>query len=368
MNNNKCIVFTGGGTAGHVFPALSVVQKLVKHWKGRVIWIGSRSGMEKRLLRGFDLTYYGIPSGKWRRYLSFQNFLDVFKVLSGIFYALVLLKREKPAMLFSKGGYVSVPPVIAAWLLRIPVFTHESDYNPGLANRINALFAEKILISFRATRVYFSSRGRASAGGSRRVVLTGNPVREMILSGDAARGRRILGCPKGLPVILVLGGSLGSSSINRVISELIDELTEKYFVAHQMGIESYVPSNRANYRTAPFWREEFPDILASADLVISRAGANTLSELAATAKPAVLVPLPLSGSRGDQIHNATFFAERGAALVFNEETDSPYHLLRAISELLSAPHRLRAMGERMRALGYPWAAETIAKLILERVE
>lgn len=176
--DKRCIVVTGGGTAGHVYPALSVVENILKRWDGRIVWIGSRSGMEKRLLQGFDLTYYGIPSGKWRRYLSFRNVLDIFKVLAGTFYAIVLLMREKPALLFSKGGYVSVPPVIAAWLLGIPIFTHESDYDPGLANRLNAIFAEKILVSFGNTEGYFERE---------RVVLTGNPVRERFFPATPRR-------------------------------------------------------------------------------------------------------------------------------------------------------------------------------------
>ena len=356
--DKRCIVVTGGGTAGHVYPALSVVENILKRWDGRIVWIGSRSGMEKRLLRDFDLTYYGIPSGKWRRYLSFRNVLDIFKVLAGTFYALVLLKREKPVLLFSKGGYVSVPPVLAAWLLGIPIFTHESDYDPGLANRLNALFAEKILVSFGNTEGYFERE---------RVVLTGNPVRERFFSGDSAKGRRILDCPEGMPVILVLGGSQGSFDINRCISQIIDDLTRDYFVAHQMGADNYVPSSRSNYLTAPFWKDEFPDVLASADLVISRAGANSLSELSALAKPAILAPLPLSGSRGDQIRNAAFFAEHGAAVVFDAVRDSPSRLLGIVKELINSPDRLRSMSEIMKELGRPMAANTIAELILERV-
>ena len=357
--DKRCIVVTGGGTAGHVYPALSVVENILKKWSGRIVWIGSRSGMEKSLLQDFDLRYYGIPSGKWRRYLSFRNVLDIFKVMAGTLYALVLLKRERPALLFSKGGYVSVPPVIAAWLLGIPIFTHESDYDPGLANRLNALFAEKILVSFGNTEGYFEKE---------RVVLTGNPVRERFFSADAAKGRRVLDCPEGIPVILVLGGSQGSSDINLCISQILDELTRDYFVVHQMGADNYVPSSGSNYLTTPFWRDEFPDVLASADLVISRAGANSLSELSALAKPAILTPLPLSGSRGDQIRNASFFAEQGAAVVFDAERDPPSRLLRIVRELINSPDRLQSMSEKMKELGKPRAAETIAELILERVK
>ncbi len=359
MKDKSCIVVTGGGTAGHVYPALSVVEHISKRWTGRIVWIGSRSGMEKRLLRDVNLIYYGIPSGKWRRYLSLRNGLDIFKVMAGILYALVLLRRESPALVFSKGGYVSVPPVIAAWLLGIPIFTHESDYDPGLANRINSVFAEKVLVSFGKTESYFEKQ---------RVVLTGNPVREAFLCGDRNRGRRWLGCPEGMPVVLVLGGSQGSSDINRCISAIIDELCRDYFVVHQMGAENYTPSSRSNYLTAPFWKEELPDILASADLVISRAGANSLSELSALAKPAVLAPLPLSGSRGDQIRNAAFFEEQGAAVLFDAKSDSPKRLLQIVRELINSPDRLRAMSESMKALGRPTAAQTIAEMVLERIK
>jgi UDP-N-acetylglucosamine--N-acetylmuramyl-(pentapeptide) pyrophosphoryl-undecaprenol N-acetylglucosamine transferase len=359
MRDRSCIVVTGGGTAGHVYPALSVVEHISKRWPGRIVWIGSRSGMERHLLRDASLTYYGIPSGKWRRYLSLRNGLDIFKVMAGILYALVLLRRESPALLFSKGGYVSVPPVIAAWLLGIPIFTHESDYDPGLANRINSLFAEKVLVSFGKTESYFEKQ---------KVVLTGNPIREAFFSGDRDRGRQWLGCPEGMPVILVLGGSLGSSDINHCLAEIIDELCRDYYVVHQMGADNYTPSSRSNYLTAPFWREELPDILAGADLVICRAGANSLSELSALAKPAILAPLPLSGSRGDQIRNAAFFEQQGAAVLFDAKRDSPMHLLRLVRDLFNSPDRLRTMSERMKSLGRPMAAQTIAEIVLERVK
>ena len=357
----NCIAFTGGGTAGHVFPAVSIVQNLLKDWSGRVIWIGSRSGMEKKLLSGVPVTYYGIPSGKWRRYLSIRNFLDPFKVVSGILYSLALLGARRPLLLFSKGGYVSVPPVVAARLLGIPVFTHESDFDPGLANRLNALFAERIFTSFAETRDYFPAKLR------RKVLLTGNPIRDSFLSSDAELGRRIIGCVQPRPIVLVIGGSQGSVPINNLVSRIVARLTDRAFVVHQMGWDGYSPTQRPNYFTTAFFGEEFPHILACADLVVSRAGANTLAELAALGKPAILIPLPLSGSRGDQIRNARFFSDQGASILFNEETGSPEDLLEIMNDLLDNRARLRELGRRMASLGFPQASRTITRLIRERM-
>ncbi len=361
MRRNRCVAFTGGGTAGHVFPALSVARLVGRSRDGRIIWIGSSTGMERRLLQGQPYRYFGIPTGKWRRYLSVRNLLDVFSVAAGFLRSVLVLLRERPVLLFSKGGYVSVPPVLAARCLGIPVFTHESDFDPGLATRLNARSAERILVSFERTRAYFPPGLRS------RVVVTGNPVRPEFLEADARRGRRLVGAGDGRPVILVLGGSQGASRINTLIAEVIDRLAGRWFVVHQMGEREFRPSDRDGYVTAPFWTRGFPDILACADLVVCRAGANTLAEIAVIGRPAVLIPLPLSGSRGDQIRNARFFSERGAAAVFDQERGGSAELLSLIESLMADGGGLERMGGRMRGLSRPRAAERIAELILERI-
>ena len=243
---NRGVVFVGGGSAGHVFPGLAVADSLGRAWPGRIVWIGSRTGAEKRWLASSPIPYYGIPSGKWRRYFSVRNLLDVFKVLAGFGHALLLLIREQPALLFSKGGYVSVPPVVAAWILKIPVFTHESDYDPGLATRINARFAEKVLTSFAETGGFFGNKLQ------QKVAFIGNPVRRSFFSGDPEEGKRIIRCPPSRRVILVLGGSQGARSINRFASDMAPELTKKHFLVHQTGQQDFTPSNNAFYFKAPF--------------------------------------------------------------------------------------------------------------------
>ena len=357
---NDCIAFTGGGTGGHVFPALAVLEELTPLWGGRVIWIGSRRGMEGDLVRGRGIPFYGIPAGKLRRYLSVRNLLDLLKIGFGVLASLFVLLRERPRVLFSKGGYVSVPPVLAAWLLRVPVLTHESDLNPGLATRINARFAETVLVSFPESAEYLGEDIRP------RVVHTGNPVRAAVLAGDPRLGRRYAGCEDGRPLVLVLGGSLGSRFINDLIEEGIGELAGCCCVVHQMGRTHYRPSSRPGYLAAPFLDEELPDLLAAAGLVICRAGANTLWELAALGKPALLIPLTRAASRGDQIENARYMERRGAAVVLEEPEATPRRLVDTVLRLLEDKPELERMARAASGLGRPESARTIAGLIASR--
>jgi UDP-N-acetylglucosamine--N-acetylmuramyl-(pentapeptide) pyrophosphoryl-undecaprenol N-acetylglucosamine transferase len=359
-----CIVVTGGGTGGHVFPALAVVDELRALWPGRVVWIGSARGMERAVVGSRGLPFYGVPSGKLRRYLSLENLCDGFRVLAGLLASLVILIREKPRLVFSKGGYVSVPPLLAARLLGIPAVTHESDLEPGLATRINARFARRILVSFSETAACFEQALRA------RVVHTGNPVRAALLHGDAQLGRRLVGCPPGRPLLLVLGGSLGSAAINDLVAQSLETLLRACFVVHQMGPGLFRRLDRAGYYPAPFFGDELPHVLAAADLVVCRAGANTLWELAALGKPSILIPLSARASRGDQIGNAGHFADAGASLVL-EETDAgtreAKQLGAAVLRLLGDRATLMQMGRKAAALGRPEAAIRIARLLLEEI-
>jgi UDP-N-acetylglucosamine--N-acetylmuramyl-(pentapeptide) pyrophosphoryl-undecaprenol N-acetylglucosamine transferase len=354
----ECIVFTGGGTAGHVFPALAVLDELASRWPGRVVWIGSSRGMEREILRRRAIPYYGIPAGKLRRYLSLANFADLFRVLLGIAASLGVLARERPRLVFSKGGYVTVPPLAAARLLGIPSFTHESDLNPGLATRINARSAERVLVSFAESAGYLRPALQA------KVTHTGNPVRRALLGGDPAAGRALVGCPPGRPLLLVLGGSLGSAFLNGAVERGLSELTSRCFVVHQMGSAHYRPASRPGYHAVAFLDEELPHLLAACDLVLCRAGANTLWELAALGKPAVLVPLSGGASRGDQLENSRHFAGRGAALVVPEQQGQ--RLVAEVLRLLEDRPRREEMGRRARELGRPEAAARIAELVLER--
>jgi len=351
------VAFTGGGTAGHVFPGLAVAEAL----GCRVIWIGSSTGVERDLVSRAGIEFRGIPAGKLRRYFSLRNLSDVMRTIAGVIASVRILRREKPSLLFSKGGFVSVPPVVAARLCGIPSFTHESDFDPGLATRINVRLCEKVLVSFPETVSYLSAQYRGKA------VVTGNPVRSSLYRADPARGRRFVGCEPSRQMIFVIGGSLGSSFINSLVSSSLPLLLPRLFVVHQMGPREYVPREEKGYFPAPFFGDELADIMAGADLVVSRAGANTLAELAALGKPSVLIPLPQSGSRGDQIRNAEYFRRCGASVVLPEQELDATAFVPAVIGLLSDPPRLARMGSAASTLGAGRPAEVIARLIRSRL-
>jgi UDP-N-acetylglucosamine--N-acetylmuramyl-(pentapeptide) pyrophosphoryl-undecaprenol N-acetylglucosamine transferase len=350
------VAIAGGGTAGHVFPGIAVAERL----GCKILWIGSAGGVEGKLVRRAGIDFHGIPAGKLRRYISLRNLTDVARAIAGIAASVGILRREKPSLLFSKGGFVSVPPVIAARICGIPCVTHESDFDPGLATRINLRFCEKVFVSFPETVGYLPARYREKA------VVTGNPVRVALRSGDAARGRSIVGCADGTPLLLVMGGSLGSAFINSIVSRVAPRLAGKYFIVHQMGEKEFTPSALPGYVTRAFIGEELPDIMAAASLVVSRSGANTLSELAALGKPMMLIPLPTAGSRGDQLRNAEVFRKAGAAVVLREEKTTPESFLTAVESLREDKARLSAMAAQARSMSGGDSAGRIAALILER--
>ncbi|MBN2534306.1 MAG: undecaprenyldiphospho-muramoylpentapeptide beta-N-acetylglucosaminyltransferase [Spirochaetales bacterium] len=355
----KCIAFTGGGTGGHVFPGLAVIDELKQKWQGRIIWIGSYTGMEKKLVQKKRILFYGIPAGKMRRYFSIHNFFDIFNILAGIVCAFFILIKERPACIFSKGGYVSVPVVLMGFLLRIPVITHESDFDPGIATRINSLFAKKVCISFKETVRFFPEWIK------KKVIFTGNPVRSAIGRGDSSTGKEILGCADNEKILLVLGGSLGALAINRALSKILNHLTGMCFVVHQMGQMNYRKEEKKQYYPVPFFHEEFPHILAASDLVVSRAGANTLWELAATGKPSILIPLSVSGSRGDQIRNARVFHDLGASIVLEHGPALHEKLLETITHLFNNTHDLEEMGRKARSFKAMGALKKITDMLLK---
>jgi len=339
------IAFTGGGTGGHIYPGLAVASYLKKIVPCRIFWIGSGRGMDRTLVEREGLDFFGIPSGKLRRNFSLRNFTDVFRIGAGFFAARSILKREKPLLLFSKGGFVSVPPCAAAAFLKIPVFEHESDYSPGLATRINSRFAERIFIPYRESAAFYPGR----AGD--KTCVSGNPVRSEFAGADPAKGRAFLGLGPDERILLVLGGSLGSREINELVRACLPELTRYYTVVHQYGEGNAsgdaVPSER--YKPCAYLREELPHIIAAAELVVCRGGAGTIWECASLHKPMVLIPLRGSGTRGDQVENARLFREAGAAICFTEEDSnaelSPAKLSQLIVSLAEDPQRRRIMGE-----------------------
>jgi UDP-N-acetylglucosamine--N-acetylmuramyl-(pentapeptide) pyrophosphoryl-undecaprenol N-acetylglucosamine transferase len=362
MKNRKVVLFAGGGTAGHIFPGLAVAEELMKKYSGKIAWIGSRSAKERKWVTKAGISFYGIHTGKWRRYLSLKNIVDMFRIVLGFIESLLLIQRLKPVVFFSKGGYVSVPPALACSFLKIPVFTHESDFNPGLATRINSRFGEKIFISFSETKDFFTP------GSQKKVHFSGNPVRSIFYSASATLGKKSFNIQTDKPILLVIGGSLGSARINELILAILDNLTEKYFIIHQMGRKNYSKRNKKNYLALPFVYKELPHVIAAAELIISRAGANALFEYAFLGKPAILIPLSLKGSRGDQIRNARYYAHKGAALLLDENRLTPDILLDKINNLMSDKERLRNMSEKIKTLSKPDAAKSIARFILERVD
>jgi UDP-N-acetylglucosamine--N-acetylmuramyl-(pentapeptide) pyrophosphoryl-undecaprenol N-acetylglucosamine transferase len=355
------IAFTGGGTGGHIYPGLAVAARLGRMGDFRIFWIGSSAGMDRSIVEGRGLEFYGIPSGRLRRYFSLKTVPDMFRVLAGFFAARSLLKKLKPALLFSKGGFVSVPPCAAAASLGIPVFTHESDFSPGLATRINLRFAARtggrIFTAYEDTASFFAPPYRHLAA------VSGNPVRAEFRNADPAKGRAFLGLGEGDRILLVLGGSQGARELNRLVREALPELTKLFVVVHQTGARNewdIPPSER--YRPYPYFGDEMPQVLASADLVFCRSGAGTIYENAVLGRPMILAPLRGSKTRGDQVENARFFEKAGAALVLPEDPAAET-LLEAVAGLAARPERLAGMAAAAARIGEADGADFIARAI-----
>lgn len=319
------IVLTGGGSAGHVTPNLALVPRL-RSLDYEIKYIGSKEGIEKEIIEKEGLPYYGISSGKLRRYFDIKNFTDPFKVIVGIKDAFNILKKEKPNIVFSKGGFVAVPVVVAAKLRGIPVVCHESDMTPGLANKLSTPYATKVCVTFPESLKYIKE-GKG--------VLTGTPIREDILKGNREKGKKILDFYDDKPVIMVMGGSLGSKVINDAIRESLEELLKKYNIVHICGKANKDISleGTKGYKQFEYIREELPYVMAIADIVISRSGANSIFEFLALKKPNLLIPLSKNSSRGDQILNAQSFENSGYSMVLKEEELSKETLIAKVSEL-----------------------------------
>lgn len=307
----KRIVLTGGGTAGHVTPNIALLPKL-RELGYDVHYIGSYNGIEKTLMEACNVPYYGISSGKLRRYFDLKNFSDPFKVLKGFSEAYKLLKKLKPDVVFSKGGFVSVPVVIAAGRLHIPVIIHESDMTPGLANKLSIPSASKVCCNFPETLNHLP-KGKA--------VLSGSPIREELLSGDRAKALNFTGLTGNKPVLLIIGGSLGSVVVNEAVRSILPKLLNRFEIIHLCGKGKLDQSLSAmnGYVQYEYISEELKDLFALSDIVISRAGANSICEFLALRKPALLIPLSAAASRGDQILNAHSFEKQGYAAVLEEE-------------------------------------------------
>jgi UDP-N-acetylglucosamine--N-acetylmuramyl-(pentapeptide) pyrophosphoryl-undecaprenol N-acetylglucosamine transferase len=319
--------------------------------------------MDRSIVEGAGLEFYGIPAGKLRRYFSLKNCSDILKIGAGFFAARKILKKEKPALLFSKGGFVSVPPCAAASSLGIPVFTHDSDYSPGLATKINARFASRIFTAFDETSAFFPPRFRP-------IILTaGNPVRPAFYNAEAASGRAFLGLGTEERILLVLGGSQGARELNELVRDSLPLLTKHYTVVHQTGpAQNWDLPRSERYKPYPYINEEMPQVLASAELVLGRGGAGTVWECAAAGKPMLLLPLRGSGTRGDQVENARFFEKAGAAIMLEAGSEAKAAQAAATlgelaRDLAEHEERRAAMAAASARLGTLNGAERIARTI-----
>ena len=350
----KHIVFTGGGTAGHVTPNIALFPS-VKEAGYEISYIGSYEGIEKELITGQGIKYYGISSGKLRRYFDLKNLSDPFKVVKGYFEAKKLLKQLNPSIVFSKGGFVSVPVVLAAKARKIPCIIHESDITPGLANKLAIPSATKVCANFPETLNYLPKE---------KAVLTGSPIRGELFSGNKIKGLDFCGFTANKPVLLVIGGSTGASSVNHAVREMLPTLLQQFQVIHLCGKgktdEFY--NGREGYVQFEYINKELKDLFAAADIIISRAGANAICELLALRKPNILIPLSAAASRGDQILNAASFEHQGFSYVLKEEDVTNETLLRAVNEVYENREKyVTAMNES----NLNNAIETITEMIVK---
>lgn len=319
------IILTGGGTAGHVTPNIALIPELEKRGF-EIHYIGSKTGIEKELIGNFDIPYYGISSGKLRRYFDVKNFTDPFRIIKGYSEAKSLIKQIQPDVIFSKGGFVTVPVVKAASRKGIPCVLHESDISPGLANRLCIPSAKVVCANFPETIANLPEN---------KAYLTGTPIRSELFSGNRLKGLDFCNFTANKPVILVIGGSLGSVRVNEAVRKILPELLDKYQVIHLCGKDKIDEDLQGTegYVQFEYIQKELCDLLDAADLVISRAGANAICELLALHKPNILIPLSMEASRGDQILNAASFEKQGFSCVIREEELTSEKLLAAVKEV-----------------------------------
>ena len=322
---SKKIILTGGGTAGHVTPNMALIPGLQKQ-NYQIKYVGSYDGIEKKLIEDIGIDYTGISTGKLRRYLSAKNFTDPFRVLKGFSEAKKIMKDFQPDIVFSKGGFVSVPVVLAAKKFNIPVIIHESDMTPGLANKLSFSSAQTICHNFPETAQYLP-KGKS--------LLTGSPIRSELRTGNKEVGLKMCGFSADKPVIMVIGGSLGAVAVNNAVRACLNNLLEKYQVVHLCGkgkMDSLL-ENKTGYKQFEYIKSELKDLFAMSDLIISRAGANAICEIVALQKPNILIPLSANASRGDQILNAKSFKKQGFSEVIEEENLTNELLLDTINKV-----------------------------------
>jgi UDP-N-acetylglucosamine--N-acetylmuramyl-(pentapeptide) pyrophosphoryl-undecaprenol N-acetylglucosamine transferase len=364
------IVLTGGGTGGHLVPLVAVAKEIKKKIPDtEFVFLGPAHPLEKSFMEPEGIPVRNIMSGKIRRYFSLETIIDLAKVPLGIFQALWKLLVIMPDAIFAKGGYAAVPVVLAGWAYRIPVMIHESDAKPGIANIIMAKFCQRVAISYPEAEKYFPAR---------QVVLTGNPLRPDITQGDPAKAREKFSLIESKKVIFVWGGSQGARYINNKILNILPNLLHKYQIIHQTGEKNIkevehkageigIKAGREGYHPVAFIREELKDVLALADLVISRAGANSISEIAANKKPSIIIPIE-SSANGHQLMNAYSVAKTGGCVVFEENNLGEHMLLEKIDELMEDEELRKKMTESLGHFYHPDAADRIANGILGMIQ
>lgn len=350
----KKIVLTGGGTAGHVTPNIALLPALKKAGY-EITYMGSHDGIEKKLISDFDIPYVGISAGKFRRYFDLKNFTDPFRVIKGFSEAKKFLKEYMPNVVFSKGGFVSVPVVRAAAVLKIPCIIHESDMTPGLANKLCVSAAKKVCCNFPETLNLLPAE---------KAILTGSPIRSELSQGNKIVGLNMCGFSANKPVIMVIGGSLGAANVNKAVREALPRLLEDYQVVHLCGKDKVdnLLLNTPGYKQFEYIKAELKDLFAMADLVISRAGANAICELLALKKPNILIPLPAASSRGDQLLNARSFESQGFSIVIDEDDLTTELLVDKVHELYFNRQNYH---DAMAGSGQMDSISTIMKLIEE---
>ena len=381
------ILVTGGGSGGHVTPALATIDSIAAlaerdgGWRPAFLYVGSYAGVERQMAEAAGLPFTAIATGKLRRsrhvlgHFSWRNLLDALKLPLGVLQALLTVIRFRPHVVLSTGGFVCVPPALAAWLLRVPVLTHEQTVQMGLANRIASRFAARIALTYASARDDLPPRLQA------KTLLTGNPVRAAVFGGDPATARALSGFTDGdaLPTVYVTGGAQGAQHVNRAVAEALPDLLEMCRIIHQCGRQATdgmsererlqqaraaLPEHlQARYHVIDFIGEEIGHVYALADLVVGRAGAGTLAELFALGKPALLVPLVPTGG-DEQRRNAQHAQEAGAAIVIEQADLTGARLCKSVCELLADPAQLQTMARAASDLAQPDAAQRLAKAVI----
>lgn len=348
----KKIILTGGGTAGHVTPNIALMPRL-RELGYDISYIGSKEGIEKQLITELQVPYYSISSGKLRRYFDLKNFTDPFKVLKGYWDAKRVIKKVQPDVIFSKGGFVSVPVVLAAKGCKVPTIIHESDMTPGLANKLCIPSAWKVCCNFPET---------VECLPADKAVLSGSPIRKELFEGDKQKGLDYCGFTKDKPVLMVVGGSLGALAVNEAVRGILPELLKQWQVVHLCGQGKVDHSydKIQGYVQFEYVKKELTDLFAAADLLISRAGANAICEILALKKPNILIPLPSASSRGDQLLNARSFEKQGFSYILKEEDVTQESLLRGIDNVFRNKNKYIAAMEKSDMNG---AIEIITGLI-----